>query len=99
MTLLERAHSIYQTNSGINVDLPNGFFVHVVFFFFFRIVSNVSDPSVDSAQGVFVQEFVRDPLLVGGHKFDVGIYAVVTSIQPLRIYVFNGERGIYADCG
>lgn len=41
--------------------------------------------------GSFVQEFVHDPLLIDGYKFDIGIYTMVTSIDPLRIYVYNGD--------
>ncbi|XP_066262671.1 probable tubulin polyglutamylase ttll-15 [Euwallacea similis] len=41
--------------------------------------------------GTFVQEFVDKPLLVSGHKFDIGIYTIVTSIDPLRVYIYNGE--------
>ncbi len=40
--------------------------------------------------GSFSQEFVTNPLLVSGHKFDIGVYTVITSIDPLRIYVFDG---------
>jgi len=35
-----------------------------------------------------VAEYI-EPLLIGGYKFDMGIYATVTSIDPLRIYVYN----------
>lgn len=54
-----------------------------------RIVSNVSDESLGDSKGVFVQELVTNPLLIKGHKFDIGVYTVITSVNPLRIYVFN----------
>ncbi|KAL1513685.1 hypothetical protein ABEB36_003062 [Hypothenemus hampei] len=44
-----------------------------------------------SKSGTFMQEFVDKPLLVSGHKFDIGIYTIVTSIDPLRVYIYNGE--------
>ena len=44
-----------------------------------------------SKDGSFVQEFVDDPLLIDGYKFDIGIYTMITSIDPLRIYVFEGD--------
>ncbi|KAL1129613.1 hypothetical protein AAG570_012558, partial [Ranatra chinensis] len=44
-----------------------------------------------SAAGSFVQEFIDDPLLVDGHKFDIGVYTVITSFDPLRVYIYNGE--------
>lgn len=39
----------------------------------------------------FVQEFVDDPYLVDGHKFDMGVYVTVTSVNPLRVYVYDGD--------
>lgn len=44
-----------------------------------------------TAEGSFVQEFIHNPLLVDGHKFDLGVYVVLTSVQPLRVYIFAGE--------
>lgn len=43
------------------------------------------------AEGTFVQEYVDKPLLVDGYKFDIGIYTIITSIDPLRVYIYNGE--------
>lgn len=43
------------------------------------------------AEGTFVQEYVDRPLLVSGYKFDIGIYTIITSIDPLRVYIYNGE--------
>ncbi|XP_063229554.1 probable tubulin polyglutamylase ttll-15 isoform X2 [Bacillus rossius redtenbacheri] len=49
-------------------------------------------PKLDlESSGTFVQEFVGNPLLVDGYKFDIGLYTVLTSIDPLRVYVYNGE--------
>lgn len=39
----------------------------------------------------FVQEFIQNPLLVDGHKFDIGVYTIITSIDPLRVYIYNGD--------
>ena len=39
-----------------------------------------------------LQEYVMDPLTFKGHKFDVRLWAVVTSLEPLRVYVLR--RGI-----
>lgn len=44
-----------------------------------------SDPEV------LVQEFMQNPLLIDGKKFDIGIYAVLTSIEPLRVYIYDAE--------
>lgn len=39
----------------------------------------------------FVQEYIPNPLLVDGHKFDIGVYTIITSIDPLRIYIYYGD--------
>lgn len=39
----------------------------------------------------FVQEFIENPLLNDGYAFDMGVYAIITSIHPLRIYSYTGE--------
>ncbi|XP_067028366.1 probable tubulin polyglutamylase ttll-15 isoform X2 [Acropora muricata] len=39
----------------------------------------------------FVQEYIANPLLVDGRKFDIGVYTVLTSIDPLRVYVYDRE--------
>lgn len=42
-------------------------------------------------EGTFVQEFIHNPILIDGHKFDIGVYTIITSIEPLRVYVFEGD--------
>ncbi|KJH48469.1 hypothetical protein DICVIV_05453 [Dictyocaulus viviparus] len=39
----------------------------------------------------FVQHFIDNPLLIDNRKFDIGIYTVVTSILPLRVYVYEED--------
>ena len=39
----------------------------------------------------FVQEFVENPLLIDGHFFDFGVYVAITSIDPLRVYSYQGD--------
>lgn len=39
----------------------------------------------------FIQEYIANPLLVDGHKFDIGVYVIITSIDPLRIYIYKGD--------
>jgi tubulin monoglycylase TTLL15 len=44
-----------------------------------------------TAHDSFVQEFIENPFLVDGYKFDIGIYTVISSIDPLRVYVYKGD--------
>lgn len=39
----------------------------------------------------FIQEFIERPFLVDGYKFDIGVYTVITSVDPLRVYVYKGD--------
>lgn len=42
-----------------------------------------------SSNGTFIQEFIANPLLIDGKKFDIGIYVILTGVDPLRLYVFQ----------
>jgi Tubulin-tyrosine ligase family len=43
-----------------------------------------------------VQRYVPNPLLIDGYKFDLRIYVLIGSIDPLRIYLFNDGLGRFA---
>ncbi|KAL4238358.1 Tubulin-tyrosine ligase [Mactra antiquata] len=45
-------------------------------------------------EGYIVQEFVDKPFLIEGRKFDIGVYTVLTSLSPLRVYTINDEHGV-----
>ena len=42
-------------------------------------------------QGSFIQQYVDKPFLIDGHKFDIGIYTILTSINPLRVYIVDDD--------
>ena len=39
-----------------------------------------------------VQQYISNPMLIDGYKWDLRIYVAITSINPLRIYVY--EEGL-----
>ncbi|KAK5982880.1 Tubulin polyglutamylase TTLL4, partial [Trichostrongylus colubriformis] len=53
-------------------------------------VMELKDMNLDK-ENSFVQKFVNNPLLIDNRKFDIGVYTVITSIRPLRIYVYEGD--------
>lgn len=53
-------------------------------------LKNVSEINV-SDENSFVQEYIQKPFLVDGHKFDIGVYVAITSVNPLRAYWFAGD--------
>ncbi|XP_043273225.1 probable tubulin polyglutamylase ttll-15 [Venturia canescens] len=53
-------------------------------------IKRIDELNLDT-EGSFVQEFIEKPYLVDGYKFDVGIYTVITSVDPLRVYAYKGD--------
>ncbi|KAK2553783.1 putative tubulin polyglutamylase ttll-15 [Acropora cervicornis] len=57
-------------------------------------INDNNEDEIDLTKGsneYFVQEYIANPLLVDGRKFDIGVYTVLTSIDPLRVYVYDRE--------
>ncbi|XP_059046676.1 probable tubulin polyglutamylase ttll-15 [Achroia grisella] len=54
------------------------------------VLKNVTEIDLSSGES-FVQEYVQKPFLVDGHRFDIGVYVVLTSVDPLRVYWYKGD--------
>jgi len=46
-------------------------------------------PDNPAVESYVVQRYVANPYLVGGKKFDMRLYALVTSFAPLTVYVYR----------
>ena len=51
------------------------------------LVENPSEVSVEDTS--VISRYISNPLLINGHKFDLRLYVVLTSIEPLRIYIYK----------
>lgn len=45
--------------------------------------------NLPSVEGCVVSRYIGEPLLINGLKFDLRIYVLVTSYEPLRIYLYD----------
>ncbi|XP_068970574.1 tubulin polyglutamylase TTLL13 isoform X4 [Bombus flavifrons] len=58
------------------------------------LTKNLKD--VKPSERMICQVYVARPFLVDGYKFDLRIYALLTSCDPLRIYVYNDGLARFA---
>ena len=46
-------------------------------------------PSKEKDCRMIIQEYITNPFLIDDLKFDVRIYVLMTSIEPLKLYIFE----------
>lgn len=65
-----------------------------------KIIKSCTDelPQCRPGHTCVVSEYIKDPLLFNGFKFDLRIYVAITSINPLRIYIYEEGLTRFATC-
>ena len=46
-------------------------------------------------KSLIAQKYVKHPFLINDYKFDLRIYALVTSFDPLKVYLFQNGLARY----
>ena len=52
-----------------------------------KIIDDIND--VNHAEPCVISRYISNPLLINSHKFDLRLYVVVTSYEPLRVYIYK----------
>ena len=62
-----------------------------------RGISLVNDISqVTYGEPMVMQRYIKNPLLLNGYKFDLRIYVLVTSVNPIEIFIYKEGFGRFS---
>lgn len=54
-----------------------------------REARNAFNPQISGKESYVISRYIDNPLLIGGKKFDMRLYVLVTSFRPLKAYLFK----------
>jgi hypothetical protein len=86
--LLTRDHEKYRLTGKMYIVKPIGSSQGKGIY----LTDSISEIMNRSLNPTVVSHYIEDPLLINGYKFDLRIYVTITSVDPLRIYIY--EEGI-----
>jgi hypothetical protein len=44
---------------------------------------------VNAGESMVMQRYVKNPLLLNGYKFDIRVFVLVTSVNPIEAFVYK----------